>query len=90
MFWLKRIDTQANIVDIRRYGSDTYIYVTDTDGFFIEKGQQIIHVCKENYSKLPDDKIHDLYIDGYGLIWINHSTFGISMFDIQKNEVTYF
>lgn len=90
LFWLKRIDTQANIVDIRRYGSDTYIYVTDTDGFFIEKGQQIIHVCKENYSKLPDDKIHDLYIDGYGLIWINHSTFGISMFDIQKNEVTYF
>lgn len=86
----KRIDTQANIVDIRRYGSDSYIYVTDTDGFFIEKNQQIIHVCKENYSELPDNNIHDLYIDRHGLIWISHSTFGISMFNVQRNEVTYF
>lgn len=82
--------TQANITLIQDLPNGKKLYATDNDGFFIACPSKTEHFSQASHPELIDNHIHNVYIDRKGLLWIEHAVFGISMFNSDTKQFTYF
>lgn len=86
----KQLETHANITEILKSNTGSLLYITDSDGFFIGKDDQITHVSKKSNPELADNHIESVYIDSKGMIWLSHQVFGASVYNPSTHKFTYF
>lgn len=89
-FTFTQFPTQANITLIQDLPNGKKLYATDKDGFFIACPSKIEHFSQASHPELIDNHIRNVYIDRQGLLWIEHEVVGISMFNPDTKQFTYF
>jgi signal transduction histidine kinase/CheY-like chemotaxis protein/ligand-binding sensor domain-containing protein/AraC-like DNA-binding protein len=87
-----QLGTSAPVISIL-HTPDGIVYITDTDGFFIDNrdsGGGIKHITLESLTQLEDKTIISAQIAGRGLVWLTHEVPGVTLFDMQTQKLTYF
>lgn len=86
----KQLETTSTITKIFELKANSLLYITDNDGFFIEKDNKTTHISKKSNPELVDEHIESVYIDSKGLIWSSHQAFGASAYNPSTHKFTYF
>lgn len=84
-----QLPTTAPIISILP-ASTGLIYVTDTDGFFIQNPlNEIKHINFNSLTLLKDKTITSAQITCHDLLWLAHPVPGVSMYDIKAQHLSF-
>jgi signal transduction histidine kinase/DNA-binding response OmpR family regulator/ligand-binding sensor domain-containing protein len=91
-----QLETSASVVSILRT-PDEVVYVTDTGGIFIDddnggngSGSGMKHITLESLAPLRDKRILSAQTAGHRLVWLTHGVPGVTLLDLQTQQLTYF
>lgn len=84
-----QLPTTASIISILPV-SKGLIYVTDTDGFFIQNSfNEIKHINFNSLASLKDKTIIEAQITCHDLLWLAHPVPGVSLFDLKTQHLSF-
>lgn len=86
------VPTASSVRFVRTLAPGKLFVGTEDDGFFTcepESGRHV-HYCTKNCKDLKDDRLKELYIDSHHGVWMRLNKPGITYFQPEKGQVSYF